>query len=293
MRRPGEHHPLLENHAGERIAPCGQCRILGFGVRDHVAADPDAREVPGEIGDPIEERRRAVTERAASPRSVPNGGKARCTRAYVALFSRAATLWRAGGESGIRRAMRSETNAAKLLLLMEALGRAARGPGRVYLVGGATAVLEGWRKTTVDVDMKLDPEPPGLLSALPRIKDDLEINVELAAPDDFVPPLPGWRERSRSIGRYGSVEFYHYDDYAQALAKIERGHARDVGDVREMIARGLVRTKRLRELFDAIVPKLYRYPAIDPDTFRRRVERAVRGGPSSARRTRPRPRRTK
>jgi hypothetical protein len=39
---------------------------------------------------------------------------------------------------------------------MEGLGRHARGPGRVYLTGGATALLEGWRASTVDVDLKLE-----------------------------------------------------------------------------------------------------------------------------------------
>jgi hypothetical protein len=180
--------------------------------------------------------------------------------------------------------MRSDTNASKVRALMKRLGEIARGPGRVYLVGGATAVLEGWRKSTVDVDLKLEPEPPGLLRGLARLKDELEINVELAAPDDFIPPLPGWKERSRHIARHGAVDFFHYDDYAQALAKIERGHARDVIDVREMIARGLVEPDRLRGLFAEIEPALHRYPAIDPDAFRQKLDRALRREKRSPRR---------
>ena len=37
---------------------------------------------------------------------------------------------------------------------MRALAEAARRPLQVYLVGGATAVLEGWREATIDVDLK-------------------------------------------------------------------------------------------------------------------------------------------
>ena len=37
---------------------------------------------------------------------------------------------------------------------MEALGREARKSVRVYLVGGTTAVLMGWRNSTVDVDCR-------------------------------------------------------------------------------------------------------------------------------------------
>lgn len=39
---------------------------------------------------------------------------------------------------------------------MRRLGGAARSPGRIYLVGGSSAVLVGWRETTVDVDLKQD-----------------------------------------------------------------------------------------------------------------------------------------
>jgi hypothetical protein len=159
---------------------------------------------------------------------------------------------------------------------MEALGRAARQPVRVYFTGGASAVLFDWRAATIDVDLKLVPEDEGIFGALPALKESLEINVELASPGDFIPELPGWRERSPFIALHGPVAFHHYDFYAQALAKIERGHALDLVDVREMKSRGLVEPRRLLELFESIEGELGRYPAIDPATFRRAVEDAAR-----------------
>ena len=42
-----------------------------------------------------------------------------------------------------------------------------------------------------------------------------------------------------------------------------------------MIARGLVEPGRARSLFDQIEPELYRFPAIDPASFRARVEREL------------------
>jgi hypothetical protein len=107
------------------------------------------------------------------------------------------------------------------------------------------------------------------------LKEELEINVELASPDGFLPELPGWRERSAFVAREGRVTVRHYDLYAQALCKIERGHARDLQDVREMLVRGLVHPERLQELFGAIEPHLYRFPAIDPPTFRAALEKAI------------------
>ena len=96
--------------------------------------------------------------------------------------------------------------------------------------------------------------------------------MELAAPSHFIPELPGWETRSVFIAREGRIDFYHYDFYAQALAKIERDHAQDRIDVTAMLGQGLVERTQLRELFEAIADQLYRYPAIDPFAFRLAVE---------------------
>lgn len=171
--------------------------------------------------------------------------------------------------------MRQLTDAARLKHFMRVLGRRARTAGRVYLTGGACAVLLDWRPATIDIDLTFDAAGESLLRDLPAIKEDLQVNVELASPAHFIPEVPGWRDRSPFIVREGLVDFYHYDFYAQALSKIERAHARDLDDVREMAKRGLVEPARLLELFDRIAPELYRYPAVDPPSFRRAVERAV------------------
>ena len=178
--------------------------------------------------------------------------------------------------------MRTEVDVHKVRRLMETIGREAKGPGDIFLVGGATALLHGWRLQTIDVDLKLDPEPPGVFSILRRLKEELQVNIELAAPDQFIPPLPGWRERSLYIGTFGLVRFYHYDLYAQALAKIERGHAQDVIDVRHMLSSDLVEPVELRRLFDVIEPELERYPAIDPDELRKRLDEALRAAGGAA-----------
>lgn len=168
--------------------------------------------------------------------------------------------------------MRERVTEPRLRAFMRALAREARGEGRVYLTGGACAVLLGWRESTLDVDLKIIPEHDHLLRAIPQLKESLNINVEQAAPDQFLPALPGWEERSPFIAREGLLSFHHYDFYAQALAKIERNHEIDRRDVRDMIAAGLVERATLLELFRAIEPELYRFTAIDPAAFKRRVE---------------------
>jgi hypothetical protein len=168
--------------------------------------------------------------------------------------------------------MRRPVDAARVEAFLRALGAEAREKTRVYLTGGTTAVLFGWRESTIDVDIKIVPESGALFRAIPRLKDAHGVNVELAAPSDFIPELPGWRERSPFLVREGEIDFFHYDLYSQALAKLQRGHAKDLGDVREMIARGFVDPGKVMELFEAIEGELYRFPSIDPASFRRRVD---------------------
>lgn len=155
---------------------------------------------------------------------------------------------------------------------MAALGRAARQDVRVYLVGGTTAVLMGWRPSTIDVDLVLQPEDEKLLRAIPALKESLRINLEFASPLDFIPVPHGWEDRSTFIEQHGRAAFYHFDVYAQALAKVERGHGQDLVDVREMVARQLIEPGRALAYFSRIEPELYRFPAIDAPAFRRAVE---------------------
>ncbi|MBI4056075.1 MAG: hypothetical protein HY399_00825 [Elusimicrobia bacterium] len=159
---------------------------------------------------------------------------------------------------------------------MSELGAAAKRDVRVYFTGGATAVLIGWRTMTIDVDIKILPvEDDELLKAMRSLKETLQINVEFASPDHFIPPLSGWEERSLFVAKEGKISFYHYDLYAQALAKIERGHQQDLEDVREMLGRRLVDSKKLMNYYQQIEPQLYRYPAVDPTTFRHAVEELI------------------
>jgi hypothetical protein len=171
--------------------------------------------------------------------------------------------------------VRELTTAEVIDRLITRLGRTVKDGAEVFFTGGVTAVLHGWRTATVDVNLKVVPDTESILRAIVELKEALRVNIEFAAPDEFVPELPGWRERSLFIRKEGPVSFFHYDLYAQALAKIERGHAQDVLDVKRMLDDGLVEPAKLRALFDEVEPALYRFPAIDPPSFRRAVEEAT------------------
>ena len=167
--------------------------------------------------------------------------------------------------------MRSTIDPQKIEQLMKTLGREAKGAGSIYFTGGASALLIGWRESTVDIDIRLDPEPPGIFQAIAKLKRELNINIELASPQDFLPPLPGWRDRSIFIGKQGQIAFYHYDFTAQALSKLSRGFDRDVNDVQSMYAQGLFSLDDLQTSFEAIEPELIRFPSLDADALRNKV----------------------
>lgn len=168
--------------------------------------------------------------------------------------------------------MRESVTSSRVREFMHALGHESHAEGRVYLVGGASAVLLDWRDSTVDIDFKIIPDDGRMFDAIPQIKQRLSISVELASPADFIPELPGWQDRSPFIARERLLSFHHYDFYSQCLAKIERALKKDLLDAQQMMDTGLVDPARLRELFDAIEPDLKRYPAIHPPAFRAAVE---------------------
>jgi len=177
--------------------------------------------------------------------------------------------------------MRQLADKARIEAFLEALAHEAESETDVFVVGGTSAVLAGWRATTIDLDLVMRPESDAMLRAIPLLKERLHLNVELASPDQFIPVPAGWERRSPVISRIGHVTVRHYDFCAQALAKIERGHARDLADVQAMLARGLTSDTDVRAMFARMEPEMYRFPALDPASFRRAVDAALSPPPAT------------
>jgi hypothetical protein len=169
--------------------------------------------------------------------------------------------------------VRGELTRERLEALMRELAKTApRAKSfRVYLVGGGTAVLAGWRPTSIDADLWADREE--VFRDIQGIKERLEVNVELTRPEHFVPALPGCEVRHVFLETIGRVSFYHYDPYSQVLAKVVRGFRRDLEDARRFLASGMVEADRLRALVRGIPDAAYvRYPALSPAAVREAVD---------------------
>jgi hypothetical protein len=101
--------------------------------------------------------------------------------------------------------MRRVAEPDRIQRFMTALAVKATRPARLYFTGGATAVLLGWRASTIDVDIHIVPDDDRLLRALPDLKEDLEMNVELACPSrTSSPKFPAGRSAACSSPRRGS-----------------------------------------------------------------------------------------
>lgn len=131
--------------------------------------------------------------------------------------------------------MRDAADAERIASLARELGRAVAPGTRMYLTGGATAVLEGWRESTADIDVRFEPDSDAALSRIAELKEELSVNVELASPLDFLPALNGWQERSRFRLREGNLEVFDFDPYSQALSKLERGFEVDPAGLRAAV----------------------------------------------------------
>lgn len=168
--------------------------------------------------------------------------------------------------------MREAMTRERLVALMNELARTAprRGHHRVYFVGGGTAVYLGWRRSSIDVDLCSDQDV--VFRGIQETKERLNINIEFARPEDFVPPLEGSVERHVFIETLGTVSFYHYDPCAQLLSKVVRGFQRDMEDAMNFVSAGMVDPARFRALVAGIPDAAYaRYPSLS----RKGVEGAV------------------
>jgi hypothetical protein len=152
--------------------------------------------------------------------------------------------------------MRRPVDAPRIREFLQALGSRFRHPGRVYLVGGTTIVLQGLRAQSADIDLTFETDPAHraeLVRAIRELKDSMDVNVEEVSPAEFIPLPEGHESRAAFVGRYGFLDVYHFDPYSTALSKIERGADKDFDDVRALIRSGMIAWGRLKGYFDRVM----------------------------------------
>jgi hypothetical protein len=156
------------------------------------------------------------------------------------------------------------------------LGRQFKGSGSLYLAGGAALVYEGFRPRTLDIDYRVDlvtGDDTEFIRALRGAQRVVPLNVEPASPADFIPLPAGWRDRCRFLVKEGGLSIYAFDPLSTALAKIERGHERDIDDVLALCRAGVLEVDRIAAAFEEISPRIENeaLPRVTEEDFRRKV----------------------
>jgi hypothetical protein len=149
---------------------------------------------------------------------------------------------------------------------LKRIGRCYRHSGRAYLVGGSSLILTEAKYSTLDIDLKLeipDEYYQEFIRCLRETSRQQQIPVEEASPDQFIPLPVGYEDRHQFIGRYGSLDVFHFDFYSVALSKLHRGNDKDYQDVIEMVVQGLIAIGQLEEQFQEVLPKLESFSIMD------------------------------
>jgi hypothetical protein len=153
------------------------------------------------------------------------------------------------------------------------LGDCYRHSGRLYLVGGSSLILVAAKVSTLDIDLQFDiPEEhqAQFIRCLRELSRRHQLPVEQASPDQFIPLPQGYQNRHQFIGRYGSLDVFHFDFYSVALSKLSRGNEKDFADVIQMVTQKLIALSQLREQFQEVLPQVESFGLrADPEDFKR------------------------
>jgi hypothetical protein len=183
-------------------------------------------------------------------------------------------------ESEFCMSMRRGVDKPAIESFLQQLGRSFRKPARLYLVGGAALVHLGIRPGfTQDIDVQVvGPNEGDLIVAIQKLIEHMQINIEFAAPGDFIPLPSQWEAHARFVGRYGTIDVFYFDFYSIALSKIERGTTRDIADVKLLVQQGIITLDELDQAYQEVLAQLGkgRYPRVTPQHFTRRYQ-DVRG----------------
>lgn len=179
-------------------------------------------------------------------------------------------------EQGTSMSMRQSVDKSAIEKFLQQLGRTFHKPARLYLVGGAALVHLGVRPGfTKGIDVQVFGENEGdLIVAIQRLITRMQINVEFAAPGDFIPLPLQWETHARFVGRYGMIDVFYFDFYSIALSKIERGSTRDIADVKLLLQKGIITLAELDKAYQEVLAQLGkgRYPRVTPERFTQRYQ---------------------
>ncbi len=178
-------------------------------------------------------------------------------------------------------AMRTQVDRRALQSLVGMLRDTVTQPGRLFLIGETSQLVEGWRPRVPQILLTPggdDGARKATTAAVQTVASRLGIGIVWEAPEDVVPLPHGADQRHRATGHTwgvdgGIFEILHYDPYSVICRGIARGDEPDYHTALAYLEHGWVTEARLVELFEELIPRLNAESiAQDPAEFRRKLK---------------------
>ncbi len=100
------------------------------------------------------------------------------------------------------KSMRHNVTKADIEKFLDALGKSFHKPGRLYLAGAALVHIGLRSGFTMDIDVAIEAsDEDEMVTAIRRLVEKMQINVEFASPGDFIPLPTQWMAQARYVGR--------------------------------------------------------------------------------------------
>ena len=163
-----------------------------------------------------------------------------------------------------------------LMTFLTRLSASYSRPCRLYLVGEAALLWEGWReriRRLVFAAEVASGDRAILDAVLNALGAELGIEILEESPGDVIPLPAGQAARARSAGRIGALELYHFDPYSVAFRLIARGDEDDYHTVLAFLACGWLTVEEMNLLLSDTLPKFTSETIQqDPAEFRRKYK---------------------
>ena len=121
-------------------------------------------------------------------------------------------------------------------------------PGRIYLIGETTQLLEGWRGWTEQVEFAAEiaeQDRQAFARAIHSVQSASAIQILDESPVDVIPLPEGYEQRAMPItipeaDRQFGLRLFHFDPYSVAFRFLARGDEQDYRTVLDYLVHGWV-----------------------------------------------------
>jgi len=160
-------------------------------------------------------------------------------------------------------------------------------PGRLFLIGETSQVLEGWRDRADEITFTAQiasKDRPAFVSAVENVQNELGIELVEEHPGDLIPLPAGFQTRAHRVSakklpannpavRESHLKVYHFDPYSVSFRYIARGDEPDYHIVLYYLQHGWVTMEKMESMLEKLLPEFSLATiAQDPAEFRRKYK---------------------